>query len=62
MIIKTKDFYKAYEKALKDGVDTFIFEGLEFYTPYAKYLLEYIELKGNPKTIIMEGRCGACPQ
>lgn len=35
----------AYNKAVKDNKDTFIFNGREFVTKYAKYLIEYAEDK-----------------
>lgn len=33
---------KAYDKALVEKKDVFIFEGHEFVTKYAKYVLEYL--------------------
>lgn len=33
----------AYEQAVKDGKDIFTFEGDEFVTNYAKYLLQYLD-------------------
>lgn len=33
---------KAYHKALVEKKDVFIFEGHEFVTKYAKYVLEYL--------------------
>lgn len=33
---------KAYNKALFEGSDTFIFEGREILTTYAKYMLKYL--------------------
>lgn len=45
----TKTTYKllkrAYEKAMTDNEDSFIFGGQEFDTNYAKYLLEYLKDK-----------------
>ncbi len=32
---------KAYDKAVADKVDVFVYEGNEFVTNYAKYFLEY---------------------
>lgn len=32
----------AYNQALADGHDAFVFEGHDFLTAYAKYMLEYI--------------------
>lgn len=37
-----KQLKKAYDKAVKDGVDQFIFEGSELVTKFAKYLLEHM--------------------
>lgn len=34
---------KAYERAVVQGLDVFTFEGKEFVTSYAKYLLEYLK-------------------
>ncbi len=36
-------FKKAYKIALKEDKETFIFEGKEFLTNYAKYVIEYLE-------------------
>ena len=36
---------KAYHKAVKDKKETFIFDGGEFLTDYAKYLIEYLKPK-----------------
>jgi hypothetical protein len=33
---------KAYNAAVAEGAETFEFDGAEFYTPYAFYLLEYL--------------------
>jgi len=35
----------AYEAARQQGLDSFVFEDNEFVTNYAKYLIEYIEMK-----------------
>ena len=40
-----KDFKKAYEKAKKDGVDQFTWQGHEFVLGYAKYLIQFLETK-----------------
>lgn len=37
-----KDLKKAYEHAVANKQETFTLDGYEFYTPYAKYLLEYL--------------------
>lgn len=34
---------KAYDKAIKDKADSFMFENKEIVTNYAKYLLEYLK-------------------
>jgi hypothetical protein len=34
---------KAYESAVADNVEKFIFEGDEIVTGYAKYLLQYLK-------------------
>ena len=36
-------FKKAYQSALNKSHDSFFFEGNEFLTSYAKYLIEYLE-------------------
>lgn len=38
---------KAYNKANKDGAESFIFEEREILTRYAKYLLEYFDMQLN---------------
>jgi hypothetical protein len=35
----------AYDKAVKEKKETFIFQGQEILTAYAKYLLEYLKSK-----------------
>lgn len=40
-------FKKRYNKAVKAKENSFMFEGREFVTAFAKYLLEYLET--NPK-------------
>jgi len=39
---KIKRLEKAYAKAVKNSMESFIFEGNEYYTDYAKYMLEYL--------------------
>ncbi len=39
---KTKLLHKAYDKALRSNQVSFKFEGEELLTPYAGYLLEYL--------------------
>ena len=36
-------FKKAYADAVAQGLDDFIFDGNEFVTDYAKYLIEYLD-------------------
>lgn len=36
---------KRYNKALKDGEESFLFMGDEYLTAYAKYLIEYLSTK-----------------
>lgn len=36
-------FKKAYEQATRDKQDTFMFEGQEILTAYAKYVVMYVE-------------------
>jgi hypothetical protein len=45
---KFKRFKKAHSKAEKAGEDSFEFDGNEFYTRYAMYLIQYLE-KALPK-------------
>jgi hypothetical protein len=40
---KLKEIKKAYAKALELKQESFFFEGNEFVTEYAKYLIEYLE-------------------
>jgi hypothetical protein len=35
-------FKKAYDKAVAEKADTFMFDGNEFVVGYAKYLIEYL--------------------
>lgn len=38
------DRLKRFKRAFKNcETDTFIFDGNEFYRPYAKYLIEYLD-------------------
>ena len=36
-------FKKAYGRAVADKKDSFVFDGNEFVTDYAKYLIEYLD-------------------
>ena len=38
-----QEFKEAYELATCSGSEIFKFAGCQFYTPYAKYLIEYLE-------------------
>jgi hypothetical protein len=40
-----KALKRAYKKACDGGNDTFILDGNEFVTGYAKYLLQYFEMQ-----------------
>ena len=42
---KAKRLKKAYEAAVKENKNSFIFEGNEFVTGYAKYVLEYLAMR-----------------
>lgn len=41
--VKLIRFQKAYREARETNRDSFVFEGNEFVTLYAKYLIEYLE-------------------
>jgi len=43
--LKLRCFVTAYGDAQREGVDVFIFDGHEFYTGYAKYLIEFLETR-----------------
>lgn len=36
-------FKKAYEKAVSQGEKVFVFDGREYLTNYAKYLIEFLK-------------------
>jgi hypothetical protein len=42
---KLKRFKKVYSKAVAENEESFFFEGNEFVTGYAKYLIEYLSPK-----------------
>lgn len=42
---KLKRLKESYQQAIKDKKDSFIFEGHELLTSYAKYMIEYLEDK-----------------
>lgn len=55
-----KDLRARYNKAVKNNEEQFTIEGYEFVTLYAKYLLEFLEMKKIPedtalRTIIQKG-------
>tara|TARA_B100000131_G_C17861031_1_gene510055 strand:- start:49 stop:255 length:207 start_codon:yes stop_codon:yes gene_type:complete len=33
---------ECYKKAVREDKEVFIFDGNEFYTPYARYLIQYL--------------------
>lgn len=41
--INLKDLKEAYNKAVEENKDSFKYEDVEFYTQYAKYLIEFLE-------------------
>jgi hypothetical protein len=40
---KLQQLIKEYENAVKLGKESFVFEGSELLTSYAKYLIEYLK-------------------
>lgn len=36
-------FKERYARAVDDNDDMFVFDDKQFHTPYAKYLIEYVE-------------------
>lgn len=42
-------FRRAYRQAVKEGKESFIFEGHKVLTAYAKYVVEYLDGKGGDK-------------
>ena len=38
-----KAFKIAYDKAIKEKLESFYFENNEYFTSYAKYIIEYLE-------------------
>ena len=38
---------KKYDKAVKNNIDVFTYDGAEILTSYAKYLLEYLKMEQN---------------
>jgi len=46
---KLGQFKKIYLAAVEDKKETFIFDGEEYLTGYAKYVVEYLEMKFKKK-------------
>lgn len=44
-ILKRERLRKAYNDAVEKRLDQFTFEGQEYITGYAKYLLEYLDME-----------------
>ncbi len=53
--VKFKKLRTAYDKALNNNVKIFTFEGHEFVTAYAKYLIEHLTNKFNDKATTRTG-------
>ena len=49
-----KDLRKAYENAVREGKDTFSINGYDFVTGYAKYLLQYLEMRDVPDDKVLK--------
>lgn len=47
---KAEQLRKAYNKAVEEKKDSFVFQGDEFVTSYAKYLLEYLDMQFGKKS------------
>lgn len=43
------EFKMAYEQCLRDKKEVFIYKQQEIFVGYAKYLIEYLEMKGDKK-------------
>jgi hypothetical protein len=43
---KVKDLRKEYELAVAEGRESFTIDGFEFLTKFAKYTLEFMDMKG----------------
>lgn len=46
---KREELRQAYNTALELKSETFVFEGAELYTLYAKYLLEWLDMELGPR-------------
>ncbi len=47
MKINISTLQKKYDKAVKDNLYSFTYDGAEILTAYAKYLLEYLKMEQN---------------
>lgn len=45
---KLKELKNLYNKAVKDNKESFTYNGDEYLTSYAKYVIEYLETKFKP--------------
>lgn len=45
--ININKLQKKYDKAVKDNLYSFTYDGAEILTSYAKYLLEYLKMEQN---------------
>ena len=43
-----QEFIEAYNKAVEEGKETFIYEDVPLVTEYAKFLIEYLETLKTP--------------
>jgi len=48
-----KDLKDAYKKAVKDNLESFKIEEFIFLTSYAKYLIQYLEMRHVPDDKIL---------
>ena len=46
---KLEELRSAYLKAVEDGKSSFVFNDVDMFTSYAKYLVEYLDSKFYPK-------------
>jgi len=46
MVVYLKQLKQAYKKAKKEKEKYFVLDKKDFYTKYAKYLIQYLENKG----------------
>lgn len=53
MSIQFADLKEAYKNASKKGIDQFTLDNKEYVTGYAKYLIQYLEMKNvNDRQVI----------